>query len=160
MSTNIYKDQMQRAELFGKPVLYTAEEIPRETVPEGWHCYDLCGTDRRPNKPSTIMDHAVWGRIGTVLSPVPLKRPATEVRQIKDTLILTRERMDLSTFCREQNLPCPSDPRKFILRPASSKEAGLFYSRMEPEQDAAEGTVGHLRMDFGGGTGRTPFCKG
>ena len=82
MSTNIYKDQMQRAELFGKPVLYTTQDIPRETVPEGWHCYDLCGTDRRPNKPSTIMDHAVWGRIGTVLSPAPLKRPTTEVRQI------------------------------------------------------------------------------
>ena len=151
MNINIYKDQMQYAELFGKPVLYTTQDIPRETVPEGWHCYDLCGTDRRPHKPSTVVDHAVWGRLGTVLSPVPLKRPATEVRQIKDTLILTRERMDLSAFCREQNLPCPSDPRKFILRPASTQEAGLFYSRMEPEQDAAEGTVGHLRMDFGGG---------
>ena len=151
MSINIYKDQMERAEIFGKPVLHTTDDIPRETVPQGWYCYDLCGTDRRPNKPSTIMDRAVWGRIGTVLSPAPLKRPTTEIRQIKDTLILTKETMELSTFCREQNLPCPSDPRKFILRPASTQEAGLFYSRMEPEQDAAEGTVGHLRMDFGGG---------
>ena len=150
MHINIYKDQMERAELFGKSVLYTTEDNPRETVPEGWHCYDLSGTDRRPDKPSTIMDRVIWGRIGTVLSPAPLKRPTTEIRQIKDTLILTQEKMDLSTFCREQNLTCPSDPRKFILRPASKQEAGLFYSRLEPEQDAAEGTVGHLRMDFGG----------
>ena len=151
MSINIYKDRMEYAELFGKPVLHTTGDIPRETVPEGWHCYDLCGTDRNPHKPSTLTDYAAWGRLGTVLSPAPLKRPTTETRQIKDTLILSREMMDLSTFCRERNLPCPSDPRKFILRPASVKEAGLFYFRLEPEQDAAEGTVGHLRMDFGGG---------
>ena len=151
MSINIYKDQMEYAELFGKPVLHTTNDIPREMVPDGWHCYDLCGTDRNPHKPSTITDYAVWGRLGTVLSPAPLKRPTTETRQIKDTFILSRKMMDLSIFCREQNLPCPSDPRKYILRPASSEEAGLFYSRMEPEQDAAEGTVGHLRMDFGGG---------
>lgn len=151
LTTNIYTDQMQYAELFGRPVLHTRESIPRETVPEGWHCYDLCGTERRPHKPSAIMDHVIWGRVGTVLSPVPLKRPSTEVRQIKDTLILSGKMTDLSTFCREHDLPCPSDPRKFILRPASVKEAGLFYSQMEAEQDAAEGTVGHLRMDFGDG---------
>lgn len=151
LTTNIYTDQMQYAELFGRPVLHTRESIPRETVPEGWHCYDLCGTERRPHKPSAIMDHVIWGRVGTVLSPAPLKRPATEVRQIKDTLNLSGKMTDLSTFCREHDLPCPSDPRKFILRPASVKEAGLFYSQMEAEQDAAEGTVGHLRMDFGDG---------
>ena len=125
LTTNIYTDQMQYAELFGRPVLHTRESIPRETVPEGWHCYDLCGTERRPHKPSAIMDHVIWGRVGTVLSPVPLKRPSTEVRQIKDTLILSGKMTDLSTFCREHDLPCPSDPRKFILRPASVKEAGF-----------------------------------
>jgi len=36
---------------------------------------------------------------------------------------------------------------KFVLRPASSDEAGLFYS--ENEKDAELGTVGHLRADFG-----------
>lgn len=113
LTTNIYTDQMQYAELFGRPVLHTRASIPRETVPEGWHCYDLCGTERRPHKPSAIMDHVIWGRVGTVLSPAPLKRPATEVRQIKDTLILSGKMTDLSTFCREHDLPCPSDPRKF-----------------------------------------------
>ena len=42
MSINIYKDQMEYAELFGRPVLYTTQDIPRETVPQGWYCYDLC----------------------------------------------------------------------------------------------------------------------
>ena len=150
MSINIYKDQMEYAELFGKPVLHTTNDVPRETVPEGWHCYDLCGTDRNPHKPSTLTDYAIWGRLGTVLSPVPLKRESTIERRVKD-FILSGEQMDLNTFCQKRGLTCPSDPRKFILRPASHEEAGLFYSRLEPEQDIAECTVGHLRMDFGGG---------
>ena len=33
---NIYTDQFQSAELFGKPVLYTEKQVQRELVPEGW----------------------------------------------------------------------------------------------------------------------------
>ncbi len=139
---NIYKDQMEYAELFGRPVLYTVEEIPRETVPEGWSCYDLCGNERHPHKPSVLTDRAAWGRLGSVLSPVPLKRASTEVRQIKDTLILSGEMTDLNTFCREHALPQAQDPRKYIPRPASSDEAGLFYA-LPPERDGELGAVGH-----------------
>lgn len=35
------------------------------------------------------------------------------------------------------------------IRPASIKEAGLFYSQMDEAEDAVLGTVGHIRMDFG-----------
>lgn len=35
------------------------------------------------------------------------------------------------------------------IRPASHEEAGLFYSQMKETEDAALGTVGHVRMDFG-----------
>ncbi len=59
------------------------------------------------------------------------------------------ELLDLAGFCEKHQLEYPSDPRKFILRPASSKEAGLFYSQME--QDEQLGVVGHVRLDFGGG---------
>ena len=149
MRINIYKDQMERAELFGKPVLFTKQDIPRETMPDNWYSYDLCGNDRHPDRPTELMDHVVWGRLGSVLSPVPLNRAATEIRRIKDTLILTGEMTDLSGFCQENHLACPSDPRKFILRPASIQEAGLFYSKTE--QDIAEGTVGHLRLYFDSG---------
>ena len=38
MSVNIFKDKLQHAQLFGKPVLTTNWLIPRETVPEGWFC--------------------------------------------------------------------------------------------------------------------------
>ena len=146
---NIYEDQFQSAELFGKPVLYTEKQIQREMVPEGWHCYDLTGTDREPNKPVTLEDRMPWNRIGTVLSPVPLKRKNTLTRQIKNRFSLHEELLDLAGFCEKNHLPCPQDPRKYVLRPASRDEAGLFYSQME--EDAAQATVGHLRMDFGGG---------
>lgn len=41
------------------------------------------------------------------------------------------------------------EPR-FPLRPASPKEAELFYA-LPAEQDAELGTVGHVRIDFGHG---------
>ena len=151
MRCNIYEEQLQSAELFGKPVLYTEKQVEREAVPEGWYCYDLCGTDRDPDKPTTLEDKMLWGRIGSVLSPVPLKRETTVTRQIKGSFHLNEELLDLAGFCEKNHLDCPHDPRKFILRPASHEEAGLFYSRMEPEQDVELGTIGHLRFDFGDG---------
>ena len=46
MRCNIYKDQLESAELFGKPVLYTGLSIERESVPDNWFCYDLAASDR------------------------------------------------------------------------------------------------------------------
>ena len=149
MRCNIYEDQFHSAELFGKPVLYTEKQVQREVVPKGWHCYDLTGTDREPDKPVTLEDRMPWNRTGSVLSPVPLKRKNTLTRQIKNRFSLHEELLDLAGFCEKNHLSCPQDPRKYVLRPASHDEAGLFYSQME--EDAAQATVGHLRMDFGGG---------
>ena len=152
MRCNIYKDALQRGELFGKPVLYTGLPIERESVPENWYCYDLTGSDRNPTKPVKLEDRAVWNRVGSILSPVPLKRETTRARQIKDSFSLHEELLDLAGFCEENHLDCPCAPRKYVLRPASpSQEAGLFYSLGEPEEDAAAGTIGHLRLDFSGG---------
>ena len=41
MRLNIYKDRLLAARLFGTPVLYSDQPIPREDVPQGWYCYDL-----------------------------------------------------------------------------------------------------------------------
>ena len=35
MAVNIFKDELQHAQMFGKPVLTTNWLIPRETVPDG-----------------------------------------------------------------------------------------------------------------------------
>ena len=79
MYIDLYKDRMHPAELFGKQVLYSEQPIAREEVPEGWHCYDLCRTDRKPDQPLKLTDLAVVYRVGTVLSPQPLKKDAQGV---------------------------------------------------------------------------------
>ena len=46
MIINIYKDPMQTGYLFDTPILYSPLPIPREDVPQGWHCCDLCSRMR------------------------------------------------------------------------------------------------------------------
>ena len=148
MYADIYKDHMFPVELFGWNALFTEGTVPREEVPDGWHCYDLCGTDRHPDKPLILTDLAVVYRTGAVLSPVPLKRDITPERRVDGRLFAEGRTVTLAEFCRERGLPCPRDPRKYVPRPASPEEAGLFYA-MEPEEDEKQGAIGHVRMDFG-----------
>lgn len=147
MSANIREDEMQHAELFGKPILFTNWLVPRDTVPEGWYCYDLRGADKTPAKPATLEDKVVVNHAGTVLSPVPLKKPSTGTRRINGQFYLQGETMNLERFCEEHGLEYPQETRKYMLRPASPHEAGLFYSNEGRDQELA--CVGHLRMDFG-----------
>ena len=149
MSVNIFRDEMQHAKLFGKPVLTTNWLIPRETVPDGWFCYDMRGTDRDPGAHAELVDYTSFDHSGTVLSPKPLKRPATKVRRIgKGDYFLHGETMDLESFCEEHGLDFPDNPIKFEMRPASPDEAGLFFT-LDPAEDEKMGTVGHVRIDFG-----------
>lgn len=73
MSIDIWTDSMQHAELFGKPVLFTNWLVQRDTIPQGWHCYDLRGTRKAPNARITLVDQEVGYHAGTVLSPTPLE---------------------------------------------------------------------------------------
>ena len=149
MSVNIFRDEMQHAQLFGKPVLTTNWLIPRETVPDGWFCYDMRGTDRDPSAHAELVDYTSFDHSGTVLSPKPLKRPSTKVRRIREgDYILHGETMDLEGFCEEYGLDVPDNPIKFEMRPASPDEAGLFFA-LDPAEDETLGTVGHIRIDFG-----------
>ena len=148
MSVNIYEDKLQHASLFGKDILCTNWLILRETVPRGWYCYDLRDTVSRPGQPMELVDEADAGHVKTVLSPLPLKRPDTECRRVGNAFYLHGEELTLAEYCEVHGLECPTDERKFTLRPASPEEAGLFYA-LTPEEDTALGTVGHVRMDFG-----------
>lgn len=149
MSIDIFKDQMQHARLFGKPVLTTNEPIPREAVPDGWWCYDMQGTDRDPTAHAALVDYAAFDHSGTVLSPDPLKQTSTASRRIgKRDYHLHSETMDLEQFCGEYGLDFPDNPIKFEMRPALPGEAGIFYALL-PEEDEKLGAIGHVRIDFG-----------
>lgn len=149
MAVNIFRDELQHAQLFGKPVLTTNWLIPRETVPDRWFCYDMRGTESDPAAHAVLVDYTSYDHSGTVLSPKPLKRPATKARRIgKGDYFLHGETMDLEAFCEEYGLDFPDNPIKFEMRPALPDEAGLFYV-LPPEQDEELGAIGHVRMDFG-----------
>lgn len=127
MAVNIFTDQMQHAELFSKPVLTTNWPIPRETVPDGWFCYDMEGTDHDPASHSELVGRAVFHHSGTVLSPEPLMRDPTATRRIgtKD-YFLHGEEMDLEDFCEKYGLDFPENPIKFEMRPAPPMRRGFF----------------------------------
>ena len=107
MSINIYKDQMQKARLFGASVLYSRQPIPREDIPVGWYCYDLCGTAEDPERAYRLADRAEKNHSGSVLSPLPLKNGKAQSRLVKDRFELTCVSVSLKKFCADENILCP-----------------------------------------------------
>ena len=149
MSIDIRSAEMHHAELFGKSVLFTNWLIPRKEVPAGWYCYDLRGANNGLGRPVTLEDRVGVGHAGTILSPVALKKPTTAARRINGQFRLHGELLNLKEFCEEHALAYPEDTRKYLLRPATPEEAGLFYSSTEEGEDQKLACVGHLRLDFG-----------
>ena len=150
MQINIYKDRMQKAHLFGAPVLYSDRPIPREDVPQGWYCYDLRGTAEDPRRPYSLVDQVEKNHAGSVLSYLPLKSGRSQSRLVKDMFQLEPASVTLSKFCSDEKIRCPEIPLRHMLRPASPEEAGLFYAQT-PESDEKLGAIGHVRIDFGRG---------
>ena len=148
MSINIKTDPLRSAILFGRPVLFASQRIPREEVPEGWYYYELRGSVRNAKKPVALSDHAYVNPIGSALSPVPLKRDNTISRRVNGQFLLLGETTTLRDYCWNNGLEYPFPNQTFAIRPASPEEAGIFYAQT-PEQDTALGAIGHVRMDFG-----------
>lgn len=152
LQINIYKDRMQKAYLFGTPVLYSEQRIPKEDIPQYWSSYELRGTVKNPGEPHAIADQVSSNFIGAILSPLPQKKDTVQSRLVKDKFELISEYIQLSDFCSEYSIPVPQTPLRHQLRPVSPEEAGFFYA-LPPEKDKELGVVGHVRIDFGcGGT--------
>ena len=150
LQINIYKDKMLGARLFGASVLYSAQPIPREDVPQGWYCYDLRGTARHPDEPHALVDHAEDNHAGSILSYLPLKNGRSQFRLVKDMFQMTGTNPSLAEFCTAEHIRCPQTPLRHQLCPASPEDAGLFYAQT-PERDEELGAIGHVRIDFGRG---------
>ena len=149
MAINIFSDQMQSAELFGRPVLTARGSIPRETVPDGWFCYDMRGTKRDPGSHAVLVEQARTRHSATVLSPAPLMRLLIPFKRIGiGDYLLHSGTMNLEEFCTKYGLDYPENPIKFEMRPAFPDEAGIFYA-LPPEQDEEMGAIGNVRIYFG-----------
>ena len=112
MRCNIYKEQLRSAELFGKPVLYTEKQVQRESVPEGWHCYDLKGSDANPGRPYEMVNQAEQDSAGSILSAVPLMRGRTRGKLVPNNFWMTAAPATLADFCAEEGIPCPQPPEE------------------------------------------------
>ena len=118
-------------------------------MPDGWFCYDMCGTEGDPAAHAELVDYTGYQHSSTVIFPKLLKRATTKAGRIKaGDYFLHREEMDLEAFCKEYGLDVPDNPIKFEMRLASPDEAGLFYA-LPPEKDEDLGAIGHVRIDFG-----------
>ncbi|MDD3778441.1 MAG: hypothetical protein PHU76_01785 [Synergistaceae bacterium] len=151
MSVNAREETFQEVELFGNPALFTNSRIDSDTVPDGWYCYDLRGSDYDPGRPVTVEPRVVVNHAGSVLTHEPVKfRKNQDSRRLRDGLNFVGGNVTLEQFCEEHKLTYPADNQKYKLRPASESEAGLFYAAT-PEKDEALGCIGNVRMDFGRG---------
>ena len=149
MAVNARTEEFQHIELFDKPALFTNGRIARDTVPKGWYCYDIRGSDDDPGELCYMEENVVVNHAGSVLMPEKLAMPKSGRLDVRDELgFLDEGDMTLREFCEAHQLPYPAENMKFHIRPARPEEAGLFYTP-HPEEDKRLGTVGHVRMDFG-----------
>ena len=148
MSVIAREEEFEHIELFGKPALFTNSRITRSSVPEGFYCYDLRGSDYDPGRPVTVENMVVVNHAGTVLTLEPITLPKEGFRRLRGKLNFLGESMRLAEFCEEHGIALAPDEHKFTLRPASPDEAGLFFS-LPKEKDAELGAIGHVRIDFG-----------
>lgn len=151
MSVNAREEEYEHVEIYEKPALFTDSRIDRLTVPKGFFCYDLRGSDYDPSRPVTIQNSVVVNHAGTILTPEPVPIPQEGFLRLNGKLNFLGESMTLTGFCKEHGINLAPVNQKFHLRPASPDEAGLFFS--QNEKDTELGTVGHLRADFGHGGG-------
>lgn len=69
MAVNARTEEFQHIEVFDKPTLFTNGRIARDTVPKGWYCYDIRGSDDDPGELCYMEENVVVNHAGSVLMP-------------------------------------------------------------------------------------------
>lgn len=143
---NAYTEDYEHIELFGEPGLFTNGRIDRSTVPDGWYCYDLRGSDDDPGDPSAVEESVSINHAGTVLLPAPLElneidETGTHYKTIHEDLDFIDGEITMKEFCEEHGIKCPERKPKYKLRPTAAEDIPLFYS--SEERDLQPATVGH-----------------
>ena len=126
MRVNARKEEYEHIELFGKPALFTSDRIQTDSVPDGWYCYDLRGSDDDPGEPVTIEPYVEINYAGSVLTHEKINIPGEGFLRLGNSLDFLDEHLTFQAFCEEHDIPYPADNQTFKLRPASESEAGLF----------------------------------
>ena len=155
MSDSAMRDYFELIEIYDRPAMFSDGRIDRETVPDGWYCYDLRGSDNDPGEPATVEPYVSFNHAGSVLLPTPIKFPSGQkyrslIENKEYALNFLGEDVTIQEFCERYELPVPENPQKYPLRPATSDERASFYVS-DRETDLKNGNIGYVRMDFGRG---------
>ena len=109
MAQDAMTESFEHIELFGKPALFSDLRIDRSTVPDGWHCYDVRGSDHDPGRPTTLEARVVVNHAGTILSPEEITFPkGKNYRLIKEKINFLEECVGIAEFCEQHRLPAPA----------------------------------------------------
>lgn len=135
----------------GQPVLFTDWRIDRSTIPDGLHLYEVRHTDDDWGAPCQLGHRIVVNFYGSIVSNQPIQLPPDG--------LLDFNGMDFRYSCDGQTQRLtdymaahpPADSDIMQLFVAAPEEHALFFS--DEKQDKANGCIGHLRGDFGSGTG-------
>ena len=131
MRVNARTEEFQHIELFDKYALFTNARIDRSTVPDGWYCYDIRGSDNDPGELCYMKENVVVNHAGSVLMPEKLAMPKSGRLDVRDELgFLDEGNMTLREFCEAHQLlysrgehetsypTCPPGRGGLILYPA------------------------------------------
>ena len=114
MAVNARTEEFQHIEVFDKPALFTNGRIARDTVPKGWYCYDIRGSDDDPGELCYMEENVVVNHAGSVLMPEKLAMSKSGRLDVRDELgFLDEGNMTLREFCEAHQLPYPAENMKF-----------------------------------------------
>ena len=86
IAVNARTEKFQHIEVFDKPALFTNGRIARDTVPKGWYCYDIRGSDDDPGELCYMEENVVVNHAGSVLMPEKLAMPKSGRLDVRDEL--------------------------------------------------------------------------
>ena len=130
MAVNARTEEFQHIEVFDKPALFTNGRIARDTVPKGWYCYDIRGSDDDPGELCYMEENVVVNHAGSVLMPEKLAIPKSGRLDVRDELgFLDEGNMTLREFCEAHQLPHPTEEKNFISDLPARKRRAYFIPR-------------------------------
>ena len=98
-------EEFEHVELFGKPALFSNFRIDRSTVPDGWYCYDVRGSDNDPGRLMTLEEKVVVNHAGTILSTEEITFPnGMDYCSIDGKINFLGDSATIAEFCEQHRL--------------------------------------------------------